>query len=117
MPLPSLEVSLDCLISKSVHRHPHRRLNEIENMLADLAQLGRPVDVAREVRSARRPRRSYSPGNSERAPTGDLVRPLEVCAPASGAIPNAREGWISLYLGAEELARGGWHASTNRGPR
>lgn len=38
------------LISKSAHTQPHRRLNEIENMLANLAQLHRPIDVLREVR-------------------------------------------------------------------
>lgn len=38
-PSSYIEVRLDWLISKSVHRQPHRRLNGIENMLANLAKL------------------------------------------------------------------------------
>lgn len=44
MALSYIEVQLDWLISKSEHWQAHRRLNEIENMLARLAKLGRPID-------------------------------------------------------------------------
>lgn len=45
MALSSIDVSLAWLISKSVHRRADRRLNEIENMLANLAKLSRRLKL------------------------------------------------------------------------
>jgi hypothetical protein len=50
MTLLHIEVSLAWLISKSTHRHAHRRLNEIENKLANITQLSRRINVLGEVR-------------------------------------------------------------------
>lgn len=99
MALSSLEVSLAWLISKSVHRQAHRRLNEIENILANLAQLGRPVDVAREVRmSVATVEQLIAWVTEHAAPSGELLDRLELYLRPEVLIASARDGWIELHL-------------------
>jgi hypothetical protein len=101
MALLSIEVRLAWLISKSVHRRADRRLNELENMLANLAKLSRPIDPATELRISSATRDQLIAWvTANEPPTGDLVRRLEAYAGEAVLISSelARDGWISLYL-------------------
>lgn len=95
----AIEASLAWLISKSTHTLPHRRLNEIENMLSNLAQLGRPVDVAREVRITEATADELFAWVTEHEPPDAAVtRRLDLYARGEVVDPDARDGWIALQL-------------------
>jgi hypothetical protein len=101
MAILSLEVSLAWLVSKSLHRRADRRLNEIENMLANLAKLSRPIDVLREVRLTPATAVQLEDWVAEHeVPFGELITRLAQYHREAVLISNrvARDGWISLYL-------------------
>jgi hypothetical protein len=75
-----IEARLDWLIASSgiVHGPPHRRLNAIENMLANLARSPRPINPASQLRMCKATRALLLAWIGTEPPTGDLVARLEV---------------------------------------
>jgi hypothetical protein len=99
MRMLSIEVSLAWLISKSAHTRADRRLYEIENMLAHLARLHRPIDVLAEVRmTIATSDELYAWVTEHEEPFGELITRLEQYSQIEVLTTDLRDGWIALFL-------------------
>lgn len=99
MRLLSIEVALALLIRNSTHTRAHRRVNEIENQLANMAKLGRPIDVLRELRlTGATSEELFAWVTEHEPPAGDVVRRLDQYTRVALVSSVVRDGWLQVNL-------------------